>query len=87
MSQKPISHVQLTDTLGLTQMRDGFWLYDETRGMNLAMRAKTERDAFTEALTYYQGRLVGAEKAHSTLRARVDSFIEDVHTCDSSWED
>lgn len=41
-----------TDTLNMVYCKDGFWLYDETRGMNLAMKQKSEREAFIEALEY-----------------------------------
>jgi hypothetical protein len=59
---KIIQHSVLTDTLGLTECRDGFWLYDKTRGMNLAMRSETEQAAFVKAITYYQKRLAEVEK-------------------------
>ncbi len=43
MSQKSDSVVKLSDTLTLCEFKSGgdrgFWLYDETRGMNLAMKA------------------------------------------------
>ncbi len=71
-----IAHYNLTPTIALTECSDGWWLYDKTRGMNLAMKAKTEREAFVSALTYYQNRLHLVEKQHSDLRFRVDSFIE-----------
>ena len=78
---KPDNYVKLSPTLGLAEYTSpkngsfGFWLYDETRGMNLAMRAKTERDAFVEALHYYQGRLTGVEQRHADLRGKVDAFV------------
>jgi len=70
--------MELTDTISLTECRDGFWLYDKTRGMNLAMRAKTERAAFLEALAYYQKRLkeVGSELA--SLQSAADVFADHV---------
>lgn len=75
MAQKPISFIQLSDTLSLAEMRDGFWLYDKTRGMNLAMRAKTSNDAFVEALHYYQKRLKETENSYASLKAQVDNFV------------
>lgn len=66
---------QLTDTLSLTKCRDGWWLYDTTRGMNLSMRAKTEQDAFVEALTYYQRRLAEVEKSYNDLNKKVEAFV------------
>jgi len=78
----PSNHVDLSPTLGLSEYTDprsgsfGFWLYDETRGMNLAMRAKTERDAFVDALNYYQRRLTEVEQAHRELTRKVDAFVE-----------
>lgn len=69
---------KLSDTLTLTEQRDGWWLWDSTRGMNLAMRARTERDAFVEALTYYQRRMLIVDKDYKNLRANVDAFVAQV---------
>lgn len=74
-SKNVIQHHQLTESLGLTECVNGFWLYDETRGMNLAMKAKTERLAFTEALSYYQKRLQDVETSHKDLSLKVESFV------------
>lgn len=70
-----IKNTKLTDTLTLSECHDGFWLYDKTRGMNLAMHEKTPTDAFVEALTYYQRRLSDVETAHRELRGLVDAFV------------
>ena len=70
-----IKNTKLTDTLTLSECHNGFWLYDNTRGMNLSMRAKTPTDAFVEALTYYQRRLSDVETAHRELRGLVDAFV------------
>lgn len=72
---KVINHTDLTGTLTITECTDGFWLYDYTRGMNLAMRAKTEREAFVDALEYYQKRLSDLERAHNCLNKRVNDFV------------
>lgn len=72
---KLINHVKLSDTLGLSECNDGFWLYDKTRGMNLSMRAKTEQAAFTEALEYYQRRLADIESEHKSLDKKVKAFV------------
>lgn len=72
---KTISHVQLTETLGLTERQDGFWLYDKTRGMNLSMRAKTPLDALVEALGYYQRRLADVESKYRDLEVKVNDFV------------
>jgi hypothetical protein len=82
MSSPPDNFVKLSETLTLCEYTSprngsfGFWLYDETRGMNLSMRAKTERVALVEALEYYQERLIGMEKSYADLKARVDAFVE-----------
>lgn len=65
------------ETITLSKGNDGFWLYDYTRGMNLAMKAKTEQDAFISALMYYQKRLTEVETKHNKLQNRVDNFIEE----------
>ncbi len=69
------SSMKLTDTLTLTTANDGVWLYDYTRGMNLAMRAKSEIDALVEALTYYQSKLSKTEAELSSLSNKVGLFI------------
>lgn len=80
MSRRPDHVWVLSDTLTLCQYEvggdKGFWLYDKTRGMNLAMRSKTANDAFVSALTYYQGRLTKVETEHRDLRYSVDEFVE-----------
>lgn len=78
---RPPDHVEvLSETLTLCEYvtggHKGFWLYDETRGMNLSMRAKTPTDAFVEALTYYQKQLGNFERSYWGLKAQVDAFVE-----------
>ncbi len=81
MSNPPDVIIKLSDTLSLCEYRNtksghfGFWLYDETRGMNLSMRAKTAQDAFVEALHYYQVRLKHVEGEHNNLKLKVDAFV------------
>lgn len=81
MSKPPDNHINLSPTLGLSEYTNprngsfGFWLYDKTRGMNLSMRAKTERDALVEALSYYQEQLTKVEQAHLALTQKVDAFV------------
>lgn len=72
---KVLSHTVLSSKLAITECSDGFWLYDETRGHNLAMRAKTEQEAFVEALSYYQERLQRIESEYKNLNDRVQSFV------------
>lgn len=66
-----------SETITLTKHpdKDDYWLYDKTRGMNLAMNAKTEQEAFILALTYYQKRLKTVETELHSLKDKVDSFI------------
>jgi hypothetical protein len=73
---KHISSVVLTNTLTLSTCTDGLWLYDSVAGMNLAMRAKSDTEAFVEALTYYQGRLTQVQEEYRALRVKVDSFLD-----------
>jgi hypothetical protein len=75
---KAITTTKLSDTLTISEFRDGFWLYDATRGMNLAW-AKTKDDAFVEALTYYQKRLKEVEQDHANLASKVNAFIGQFH--------
>ena len=82
---KVLTHTQLTDTLGLTECTNGFWLYDKTRGMNLAMRKDTESEAFTSALEYYQRRLAEKEHAYKELASKVDAFVSQFCEDDDDW--
>lgn len=75
MAEKPISTINLTDTLSISECRDGFWIYDKTRGCNLAMRAKTERDAFVEVISYYQKRTKEVEAEFKILNDAVQNFV------------
>lgn len=72
---KAIELVVKTETIHLHRCIDGFWLYDETRGMNLSMKAKSGQDAFIEALEYYQERLTLIEQQYNDLCAKVDDFV------------
>lgn len=64
-----------TDNITLSKGKDGFWLYDKSRGMNLAMRGKTEQEAFISALNYYQKRLTKVEIEFKNLENKVNNFI------------
>lgn len=80
MGKAPDNIIELdSETLSLCEFKTGgskgFWLYDETRGMNLAMRADTEAAAFVEALHYYQERLSEVERAHADLKNKVAAFV------------
>lgn len=81
MSKPPETIIELSETLTLCEYQNpkngsfGFWLYDDTRGMNLAMKAKTEREAFVDALTYYQDRLTEVESNYYALQEKVDVFV------------
>jgi hypothetical protein len=76
---------KLTDTLTLTEAHNGFWLYDHTQGMNLAMKAKSETDAFVEALTYYQKKLKETQAELSVLHRKVDSFLSQFKEEKDEW--
>lgn len=65
-----------TETFTITHCRDGYWLYDKTRGMNLSMRAESVEAAFTEALLYFQRRLQFVEQQHRSLESKVAAFVE-----------
>lgn len=81
MGKPPDTILKLSETLSLCEYQSpkngsfGFWLYDETRGMNLSMRAKTSTDAFVEALTYYQKRLTRIEREYASLKTKVEAFV------------
>ena len=73
---KHLKSEKLSATITLSECTDGFWLYDETRGMNLAMGKESKDLAFLVALEYYQKRLQDVESDHETLKTKVDNFIE-----------
>ena len=75
MAGKVISHKQLSKTLTMTEDNRGFWLWDSTRGMNLAMYEKTSESALITALMYYQNRFLTLEEKHKILTKKVDSFL------------
>jgi hypothetical protein len=83
---KYVTVVSVKDSFNLSKGRDGFWLYDETKEMNLSMRALSEVSAFMEALDYYQKRLKTVEKELYTLQSKVENFVgqftEDDDNCD-----
>jgi len=85
MSRKPISMTDLSETLNLAECHDGWWLYDSTRGMNLSMKAKTPEAAFTEALTYYQERLLEVEGKLNSLQTKVDAFVNSCNEDSNYW--
>lgn len=72
---KAIRNIFKNDNFLLSECNDGFWLYDYEIGMNLSMRAKTEQDAFIEALTYYQNRLKQIKKDYKDLNNKVEAFV------------
>lgn len=72
---KILSNIELTDTLILSECNDGWWLYDCTRGMNLAMKAKSQEAAFIKALTYYQNRLQEVERDLKSINNKVNKFV------------
>ena len=76
MSQKAIRSIKLTDTLTLSECKNGWWLYDKVVGMNLGIRCKSPEDAFVEALTYYQERLTLAEGNLKSLSEKVEIFVD-----------
>jgi len=75
---KPIRIFDLSDTLHLAEYPEtsghhGFWLYDDTREINLSMRAKTPQDALLEAVGYYQRRCAELEAERALLRNKADA--------------
>lgn len=72
---KLIHAVTLSDTLSLSECTDGFWLWDKTRQMNLAVKSKSDTAALVEALTYYQQRFTNIEREHAILQEKVSAFV------------
>lgn len=84
------AHLIIVDTVTLTLSKApndngdnrGFWLWDKTRQMNIAMNAESEQAAFIQALMYYQTRLLEVEAEHESLHTKVNSFIAQFITDD-----
>ncbi len=86
---KVINSRKLSETISIAECTDGFWLYDELRGMNLSMKAKSAEAALFEALEYYQKRFQEVQSNYNSLKAKVDHFVgqvaddeDDDHYCD-----
>ena len=75
MAQKAIRTIKLTDTLALSECKNGWWLYDKVVGMNLWIRCESPEAAFVEALTYYQKRLTQVEGNLKSLSEKVEIFV------------
>jgi hypothetical protein len=82
MDRPPNEITKLSDTLTLHECKDpkngdfGFWLYDETVGMNLAIRAKTREEAILLALKFHQIAHKRAEEQRDELQAVIAGFIK-----------
>lgn len=72
---KTIKSEKLSESITLSECTDGFWLYDKTRGMNLAMRSKSRELAFLSVIDYYQKRLLTVDSEYAILKERVDNFV------------
>ena len=72
---KKNTHEKLNDNLTLSIMSSGYWIFDKRKGINVAMRAKTERDAFLEALEYYSRYLIDSQKKFKEVTQAVDTFL------------
>lgn len=64
-----------TITLYKTEKR-GFWLWDETRKINLSVSAVNEQAAFVECIMYYQQRLKEVESNYHAMQSRLHAFME-----------
>lgn len=63
------------DNFSLSECSDGFYLYDYTLQMNIAMYAKSEQEAYQKALHYYQKRLKEVTKDYKALDEKVQAFV------------
>jgi len=63
------------DNFSLSEVSDGFYLYDYSLRMNVAMYAKSETEAYQKALEYYQRRLKEVTKDYKVLYEKVQTFV------------
>lgn len=73
---KVIRKVFKIDTLSLHECTDGYFLYDYVIGMNISMHAKTEQDAYIEALLYYQRKLVEVKNDNIVLNGKLQRIAD-----------
>ena len=66
------------DTINLTKhpQKEDYWLYDKRLGYNVAMHAKTERDAFVQATDCYQRAIARITSENKSLRLKVDAIFD-----------
>jgi hypothetical protein len=76
LMSKVIRMFDLSKTLEISECKDGFWLWDSTRKMNLSMRATSITNALVEALHYYQQNLTDIEQKHKDMSLKVTEFVE-----------
>lgn len=72
---KVIRRVFKIDTLSLHECTDGYYLYDYVICVNISMRAKTEQDAYIEALLYYQNKLSKLKTDYDNMHQKVENFL------------
>lgn len=70
-----MAHIKINEHTTLTKNKKGWYLYDELRGMNLAMCAETSELAMVEALEYYQRRLPEVEQNLCAINKQVENFL------------
>jgi hypothetical protein len=68
------------DSITLTKGIDGYWLYDKSRGMNLSMKADSERSAFVESLEYYTNRLLLVESENKEFLSKIETIQKIIST-------
>lgn len=72
---KTIRNVFKTETLTLTECRDGYYLWDKVAGFNITIQAKSEQQALIEGIECYQRYYSKLQKEHKELSNKVDSFL------------
>ena len=80
MAKKADKQEKLTPEITISEIfpghpDSGFWLYDSDAGINLAMRADSERQSLLAALTYWKSRFQQLERVHSDMAKEVNRFI------------
>lgn len=63
--------------------KEGFWIYDNIAGSNLAMYAETERDAFLAAIDSLQKSLGRFKERAETAESKLDKIAAMFETEDS----
>jgi len=95
MSRPAISSEAISDTITVSlchadyehRIEPNYWLYDKTRGMNLAVGVETKEKAYIATIEYYQKRLAEIEGKYKKLNIQVLKFVGEINAGENDEEE